>query len=291
MPPHPNPSPPVFGKTGGEGLSELSPAAVHVRFDFGHFIVRDLVSMLVRTQKSRNSGRQIDFYNCDEDRKMTNTTTTLYASFIDISDAERATGALLDYGLHSGDITLVANEGHAERIHSYHGAAVMDENAEPHADGGKTGITTTPPGGEPPTMRHADGGKTGITTTTPADAGAGAMKGAGVGLGVGVAAALAAVFLPGVGLVLGGGALALALGGAAGATAAGAIAGGALGFLKDQGMPDHAVKTYTDSFEAGGAVLAVSLNEKVTRTEIEAVLSKYNAQNMNTYGQPSLVAM
>ncbi len=39
-PPHPNPSPPVFGKTWGEGLSEPSPAAVHLRCGRGQGQIR-----------------------------------------------------------------------------------------------------------------------------------------------------------------------------------------------------------------------------------------------------------
>ncbi len=44
--------------------------------------------------------------------------------------------------------------------------------------------------------------------------------------------------MPGVGLVVGGGALALAIGGALGTTAAGAVAGGMAGYLKDQGVSE-----------------------------------------------------
>ena len=47
---------------------------------------------------------------------------------------------------------------------------------------------------------------------------------------------IAALFVPGVGWVLGGGALASAIVGAAAATAAGAAAGGVYGYLKDQGL-------------------------------------------------------
>src|SRR5688500_11923729 len=100
--------------------------------------------------------------------------------------------------------------------------------------------------------------KSGISTTTGADGAAGAVKGAGLGLGVGIAAALAALAIPGFGLVLGGGALATAAAGAAGATAAGALAGGVEGFLKDQGVPDDVLTHYNDTFMQGGAILAVA---------------------------------
>jgi hypothetical protein len=125
----------------------------------------------------------------------------------------------------------------------------------------------------------------GITTTTAADAGAGAVKGAAAGLGVGILAALAAVFIPGVGLVAGGGALATAMAGAAATAGAGAVAGGVTGWLKDQGVPDDALTVYRDTFDQGGALLAVNVPSDMPRAEIEAVLAKYNANNVDSYGQ------
>jgi hypothetical protein len=96
-----------------------------------------------------------------------------------------------------------------------------------------------------------DAAKHGISVTTPEDAGAGAVKGAGWGLGIGAVAALASLFIPGVGLVVGGGALAAALGGLAAATGAGAAAGAVTGYLKDQGVEHHVAETY-DTTVAGG---------------------------------------
>jgi hypothetical protein len=127
--------------------------------------------------------------------------------------------------------------------------------------------------------------KSGLSTTTAGDAGSGAVQGAAVGLGVGVLAAMAAIFVPGVGLVAGAGALATAIAGTVGAAGAGAITGGAVGFLKDQGVPDEALTVYREAYSAGGAILAVNLPEKVDRFEIEAVLAKYGAQNVDMYGQ------
>jgi hypothetical protein len=129
--------------------------------------------------------------------------------------------------------------------------------------------------------------KQGLSTTTPGDAAAGAAKGAGVGLGVGVLAALASLVIPGFGLVVGGGALATAIAGAAGATAAGAIAGGIHGYLKDQGVSDQAAMDYDAAVKHGGAVLAVSLpSGDVDEVKAREILSKYNATNVNTYGRP-----
>ncbi|HVL40326.1 MAG TPA: hypothetical protein VM328_13130 [Fimbriimonadaceae bacterium] len=125
----------------------------------------------------------------------------------------------------------------------------------------------------------------GLTATTGRDAAIGAAKGAGVGLGIGALAALISVFIPGVGLVAGGGALATALAGAAGTTAAGAAAGGVLGYLKDQGVPDDVLVRYRDSIQGGGALLAVQPTVDKSRAEIEAVLGKYNALNIDLYGE------
>jgi len=126
--------------------------------------------------------------------------------------------------------------------------------------------------------------KTGISTTTASDAGAGAVKGTAIGAGVGVAAALAALFIPGVGLVVGGGALAAALGGVAASAGAGAIAGGVFGYLKDQGMEDEVATRYSDTIEAGGAILAVTVpSGDCTEAEAQQVLNKYGATNFGSY--------
>jgi hypothetical protein len=127
--------------------------------------------------------------------------------------------------------------------------------------------------------------KQGFSTTTPGDAAAGAAKGAGIGLGVGILAALASLAVPGFGLVAGGGALATAIAGAAGATAAGAVAGGVHGYLKDQGVPDHVAMDYDHAVKTGGAVLAVSVpSGDVDEATCREILAKYSASNVNTYG-------
>jgi hypothetical protein len=151
---------------------------------------------------------------------------------------------------------------------------------------------TEPPPGYETKIRSSEGplertevtAKTGISTTTSADAGIGAAKGAAVGLGVGVLAAFAAVFVPGVGLVFGAGALAAAIAGTVGATGAGVIAGGVIGYMKDQGVPEDALTVYRDAYDKGGAILAVNLPMDMDRADIEAILAKYGAQNVDLYG-------
>lgn len=176
------------------------------------------------------------------------TMKSIYATFTDPGMAERAGGALLDHGVRAEHISIV-----------------LPEDYRPSS-------TENEPGGNKAERTAEEG----ITTTTVGDAASGAVKGAGVGLAAGTLAALAAVLIPGVGLVLGGGALALAIGGVAGSTAAGAVAGGALGFLKDQGVPDEAIQGYHKVLEAGGAMITVSpTDEKIDAATIESVLAKY----------------
>lgn len=197
---------------------------------------------------------------------------TIYASFADLDMAEKATGALMDFGVDENDISLVVHEKlatgaaveSAATDESYH-TMVVDRDA-------------------PVYEREELGAKSGISTTTLEDAGVGAAKGAGIGLGVGVLAGLASLAIPGFGLVLGGGALATALAGAAGATVAGAAAGGVTGYLKDQGVPEHAAQPYHEHFERGGCVLAVTVpSNDVGQATAEDVLEKYGAVNINAY--------
>lgn len=119
---------------------------------------------------------------------------------------------------------------------------------------------------------------TGITTTTGADAAVGAAKGAGIGAGLGLLGALASLFIPGVGLVVGGGALAAALAAGAGAVVGGAIAGGIAGSLIDQGVSAEQAHEYQRIVTGGGAILSLSLpSGELTRVDLEDVLAKYGA--------------
>ena len=172
----------------------------------------------------------------------------IYGTFTDPHEAEKAAGALLDHGVQPEHISIILPEGFGPKKVS----EVKDEiNMERKATGG-------------------------ITTTTGADAATGSAKGAGIGLLAGTLAALAAVFIPGIGLVIGGGTLALALGGVAGATAAGAISGGVTGYLKDQGVPEQGIKHFHSVLQSGGAMITVSPTDEHTgSSKIESVLQKY----------------
>lgn len=130
--------------------------------------------------------------------------------------------------------------------------------------------------------------KKGISTTTPADAGAGAAKGAGWGLGLGILAAVASIFVPGFGLVAGGGALAVAIGGILASTGAGAIAGAVTGYLKDQGMDEHLIASYNEALTTGGAILEISVpSGDVDEATAREVLAKYGAANIGVFAGAS----
>jgi len=284
----------------------------------------------------------------------------LYASFADASLAEKAAGALLDYGVRQEDISLVAHDAYGQERETAYGTAggaqygtatsaatagiggVGDSMAQagdriagsvsgafgaegtaagyetaaaeragnvgtgigaggsaavysaPASTGTATGVAGVAgdlnpldQGGPYSAVSQGDAAtaaKHGISTTTPEDAGEGAVKGTGIGLGIGILASLAALTIPGVGLVLGGGALAAALGATALTAGAGAIAGGATGFLKDQGVPHEAADRYHGTVAGGGAVLSINVpSGSVDQATAESVLSKYGAADVNAY--------
>lgn len=174
----------------------------------------------------------------------------IYATFNDPGMAERAGAALLDHGVQAEHISIVLPEGY--RSIGKDGKLLFPKDTDVTVNGG-------------------------ITVTTLDDAQTGAAMGAGIGLVAGTLAALAAVFVPGVGLVLGGGALALAIGGMAGSTAAGAVAGGVTGYLIDLGVPANVTEDYVRVIRGGGALLTVfPTNEKMDLSTIESILAKYD---------------
>lgn len=175
--------------------------------------------------------------------------TTLYASFNDVGLAEKAAGALMDHGVEPDDLSLVMS-----RRTDAEGKEVSD--AELSA-------------------------KQGISTTTVEDAGSAVGPGAAIGAAAGTIAAIAAITVPGVGLVVGGGALALAVAGAAGAAVGGGLAGGVVGYLVDQGVDKKAAEDYDRAVKEGGAILSVSLpSGGVGESVIQDVLTKYSAASI-----------
>jgi hypothetical protein len=179
---------------------------------------------------------------------------SIYASFATADMAEQAIGALLDHGVRGEDIGVVFHEDYSH-------------------------VQTSDTSEESREIRNT--AEQGLTTTTPQDAASGAAKGAGIGLGVGVLAGLATLIVPGFGIVLGGGALAAALGAAVGTTAAGAVAGGAYGYLRDQGVEEATIHRYSTVLSGGGAIVSVVVpSNDVDGATIEGVLAKYGGADV-----------
>jgi len=118
---------------------------------------------------------------------------------------------------------------------------------------------------------------------TASDVGHGAAQGAGIGLGFGALAALATILIPGIGLVVGAGTLAVAAGAMAAGVGVGAVAGGITGLLKEQGVPESKIATYSSTYEKGGAILAVTVVDQAKRVAIEQLLTANGAQDIETH--------
>jgi len=121
----------------------------------------------------------------------------------------------------------------------------------------------------------------GISTTTGGDAAKGALEGAGIGLGLGVILGLAAIAIPGIGLVAGAGALVAGLAAATGA--AGGIAGGVYGYLSDMGLPPETARRLSEHLRAGGPVLSIEVTDAVPPEEIVGLLRKYGATSAEAF--------
>jgi hypothetical protein len=235
--------------------------------------------------------------------------TTIYATFQDSEAAERAAGALLDYGVRPEDVSLVRRRGDEPREElAFDAAAVAGSTGAVGSSGvDSTGHSAALSEGYKPGASKADdqqydnlgalnreeeddydpelAAKSGITPTTAADAGAGAIKGAGVGLGVGAIALLVSIFVPGFGLIAGSGALATALAGAAATTGAGAVAGAVTGYLKDQGMDSHVAEDYGSTLDEGGALISVAVpSGTVDESTVRSILDKYAATHVTKFG-------
>lgn len=228
---------------------------------------------------------------------------TIYATFSNPEEAEKAAGALLDHGVRPEDLSVVRK--HADGftpVTAPHTTAsnVLLSNEAPLEPAISGSVYGTDPADATAARAEVmerededidDVAKYGITTTTGGDAGAGAVKGTIVGAGLGAIAALAALVVPGVGIVLGVGAVASALGGVIASAGAGAAAGAIVGYLKDMGVDDQLASEYGDTIDEGGAILAVSVpSGKVEEPEITAVLNKYAATNINRYASRTYVA-
>ena len=226
-------------------------------------------------------------------------TQTLYALFQTITDAERAIGALVDHGIPAANVGILARRPAEQlesdrvrnvytRVSETDGASVDEPVAayvsRPGAPPPAAMASTITPTSTADTAENVETvGKQGITTTTPEDAAAGAAVGTGFGLVTGLLAAAAALMIPGVGLVLGGGALAAAVGAAVATTAAGAAVGGVTGYLRDMGMPEQAATRVADRLTEGDYLISVAV-DTTQYDDIHQLLLKYNAAGIDTEG-------
>jgi len=162
--------------------------------------------------------------------------------------AERAADALADLGADRGHISVIARgeDGRAT-------TAAVDRGAEHHTI--------------EPAREVGDAGAP-LTTSEHGDT----AKGAAIGAVAGLAAGLLALTVPGIGLVMAAGPLALAIAG-------GAIAGGVYGSLMDIGIPEHHARAYEERIR-GGHVLLTALVPDMDQQRVRDVLENYDAEDI-----------
>lgn len=162
--------------------------------------------------------------------------------------AERAADALVDLGADRGHISVVARGEDGKATTSTPGAAHSDHVLEPAREVGDSGAA--------------------LTTSDQGDA----AKGATIGAVAGLAAGLLALTVPGIGLVLAAGPLALAMAG-------GAVAGGVYGGLRDIGIEEKHARGYEERIR-GGHVLLTALVPNADQQPVRAVLTELDAEDI-----------
>ena len=145
--------------------------------------------------------------------------------FRDTSDAERACRAVMELGYKSEDINVVMSKDAQQRFFPPPSPTV-DDSVHQHDQTAATADETT---------SRKLGGALGGTMSTLAP----------------VLAAVGVMMIPGLGIVAGPLAMALAAAGAVG------VAGGIVGMLTDWGIPQARIKQYEDGILGGGILLGV----------------------------------
>jgi len=175
------------------------------------------------------------------------------AIFVSQEAAERAASALVDLGAENEHISMLAR-GQDGMVDSTPKAAHRGEHdfVEPAREVGDSGAA--------------------LTTSDERDAATGAAVGAVAGL----AAGLLALTIPGIGLVLAAGPLALA-------AASGAIAGGVYGGLRDIGIEETAARGYEARVHKGD-VLLTALIPPMSEARVRMVLNEHDAEDV-TFGE------
>lgn len=220
---------------------------------------------------------------------------TLYATFNDAADAERAAGALFDHGVARHGLTITSKrESKIPLINSHDASAELDGENEgwppPNATAmaAKEKALKEDQDEADASYREADNAelsaKRGISFTTPRDVVAGALKGSVVGLGVAVIIALACL-LPRVAADIASvdGALFVATLG----ITAGAMSGAVFGLLKDQGASGKQLGSPTRSSitrrytTTRPVLLAVDVSSSAPfELEARRVVCKYHASSI-----------
>lgn len=108
----------------------------------------------------------------------------------------------------------------------------------------------------------------------------GATAGTAIGGGLGFLAGLSAFAIPGIGPVIGAGALAAALGmGVVGATA-GAAAGGLIAALTEAGVPEEHAHVYAESLRRGSALVAIT-TDAILGSAVYDIMRQHGAQDFH----------
>lgn len=168
----------------------------------------------------------------------------VYGVFNSLENAERAISALKDHGVSGNEVSVVRR-----------------------SDGS----------GLPQVENAADSA---LSTTSPGDVVAGALKGGAAGLALGVMASAVLLTIPGIGPILAAGPITAALGATAVATAAGATAGGVIGSLVDQGVPEQAATLYGEAIGRGDILVAVR-SPHISSSDAILMFEKYGATDVS----------
>jgi len=172
------------------------------------------------------------------------------AIFINREAAERAANSLVDLGAQNEHISMLAR-GEEGKVTSTPATGRQGEHdfVEPAREVGDSGAP--------------------LTTSDEGDA----ARGAAVGAVAGLAAGLLALTIPGIGLVLAAGPLALA-------AASGAIAGGVYGGLRDIGIDETAARDYEERLR-GGNVLLTALIPPMSEARVRVILDEHGAEDIS----------
>ena len=110
-----------------------------------------------------------------------------------------------------------------------------------------------------------------LTDSISTGAATGATLGGFVGAGVGILEAIGLIAVPGIGVLVAGGALASILAG----VSAGAITGGVAGALLQHGVSEEYAHSYAEGISRGGTLVSVNVTE-TSANEVESVMEKHN---------------